>query len=223
VSFRGATRVAVQRMPRQEKAELERRVQDLERQHPEWSARLIEHELEGVAPVAFGDWKDATPNRLARIRQVQRWRRGARGKLGSDVAQPLFPFLWPMGELQRQGMEPGFTARSTVAQGTHRLFLFNCSVEPVRDVRVKIGGRELSYDPVILPGKFAEVHWLRSDAVRQSALEATAGRSVRHRMLVDFVVAKGTRRARLEGDLTLDPSQGWVSFTSRDGRQKELE
>lgn len=210
-------------MARQEKLELERRVQDIEREHPDWSARLVEKELESLAPVAYGNWKDGTPNPLARLRQVQRWRRGSKARPASASLQPLFPYLWPMGEQQRQGMEPEFKARPSVSRGSHRLFLYNCSPEAVRDVRVRVAGQELSYEPAVPPGKFAEVHWIRSDAIRQAALSAAPAQLLRHRLLVEFVVARGTKRARLEGELTLDPGQGWVSFTSRDGRQKEIE
>jgi hypothetical protein len=37
------------------------------------------------------------------------------------------------------------------------------------------------------------------------------------------VIARGTREARLDGVLHLDPEQGWTGFDAGDGRSKEIE
>ena len=209
-------------MARQRAREIEHQVQEVDRQHPDWSARQVELELESVAPIAYGDWREGTPNLASRLRQVQRWRRGGQGGAG-PTAHPLFPYLWPMGEQQRQGLEPEFKAHPTIARGSNRLFLYNCSPEAVRDVRVRLDGHELSYEPAVPSGRFAEIHWRRSESVRESAIRGAGGPVRRHRLSVEFVMSKGTRRGRLDGELELDSENGWVGFSSRDGRRKEIE
>ncbi len=217
-----ATTVAVQSMARQERAELEREVQRLEREHPKWRAAEIEHELATRAPVAYGSWKAETPNRRSRLRQVQRWRSGARGRDPGRGARALFPYLWPVGERQRKEVDPDFAPSPLVSAGSWRVFLYNCGPEVVRDVRVYLDRVPLDYAPSILTGRYQEVHWQRHESIRGSLLQEAAAPS-RHPLRVEFVVAKGTRQAVLEGTLLLDPSQGWVHFEGRDGRRREVE
>lgn len=205
------------------RAELERLVQLVDRKHPDWSSRKIESELEILAPVSYGNWRENTQNLAARLRQVQRWRRGASGQPAPKAGPLPFPLLWPIGERQRAKIDPEFAARPTTVQASHRIFLYNCSAETVRSVRILLGGREVAYEPAIAPGKFAEVFWQKNSAVRAGALAAASAERIPYRLHVQFAVAKGTKRANLEGHLTLDASFGWISFTADDGQQKEIE
>lgn len=219
---RGPTVVAVLAVTPGGRSELERLVQGVDRKHPEWTARSIEAELEALAPVGYGYWKDNTPSLAARLRQVQRWRRGSSGPPARRSGPRLFPHLWPMGERQRQKIEPAFEARSTAMEASHRVFLYNCSTETIRDVRVVLGGREVCYDPAIAAGRFVEVYWQKNNAIRTAALAAADTDRIPFRLLVEFAIARGTKQARLDGQLTLDASNGWISFTSPDGQEREL-
>lgn len=210
-------------MVRQDRDELEHQVQRLEREHPDWSAAQIEAELEGLAPVAFGRWRSETPVRRSRLRQVQRWRRGARGRDAGRGAVHLFPYLWPVGERQRKEVDPAFSPSPVVASGSWRIFLYNCGPEVVRDVRVFVNGHSLDYAPSIPTGRFSEIHWQREESVRAGALALESSTPTRHELSVDFVIARGTREAHLVGELVLHPQQGWVHFAGRDGRRREIE
>ncbi len=218
-----ATTVALFSMPRQIRRELEEQVQRVEREHPNWSAAEVERELERRAAVASGQWKDETPILRSRLRQVQRWRTGARGPNAGRSTRSLFPYLWPVGERQRKEVDPGFSASPVVASGSWRVFLYNCGPEVVRDVRILLDRSPLDYTPSILTGRFAEVHWQRVDAIRAQCLAGEGGEVYRHSFRVEFVINRGTRQAYIEGELSLDSLQGWVRFEGRDGRAREIE
>ncbi len=218
-----ATTVALFSMPRQTRRELEEQVQRVDREHPTWSAAEVERELERRAAIAYGQWKDETPILRSRLRQVQRWRTGARGRNAGRPTRSLFPYLWPVGERQRKEVDPGFSASPVVASGSWRVFLYNCGPEVVRDVRVFLDGVSLDYAPSILTGRFAEVHWQREGRLRATTLMGDSAGPSRHALRVEFVVARGTRQAELAGDLLLHPLQGWVHFEGKDGRSRELE
>jgi hypothetical protein len=208
---------------RQEREELLERVQQVERKHPDWSAAAVEEEVARLSPVPHGNWKDETPNLRSRLRQVQRWRKGSQGReAGRSLAQ-LFPYLWPLGERQRHEVDPGFAPSGRFLAGSWRLFLFNCGPEVVRDVRVRLDEMEVDYAPSILEGKSQEIHWQRVPSIKENALSELSESASRHRLEVDFVVARGTREAHLEGDLVLDRTNGWTFFGSLDGRQREVE
>lgn len=210
-------------MPRQPRTELENEVQRLEREDPKRSAAEIEHELATRAPVAYGAWVATTPVLRSRLRAVQRWRRGARGRGYGVSPQRQFPYLWPVGERQRKEAEPTFAISPVVASGSWRLYLYNCSPEVVRDVRISLDGAEIDYAPAIGVGRFAEIHWQRVDEIRGFALSGGGERTSRHALRAGFVIARGTREGLVDGELTLDASQGWVFFVARDGRRRELE
>jgi hypothetical protein len=72
-------------------------------------------------------------------------------------------------------------------------------------------------------GRFTEIHWQRNEAVKEICLTAESAQLSQHRLRVEFVIARGTRQSRVEGDLTLDSMQGWTFFASRDGRKRDLE
>ena len=210
-------------MTRQTREELERQVQALERERPKQSAAEMEAELAERSPVAYGTWREETPKLRSRLRAIQRWRSGARGRGAGTGARHLFPYLWPVGERQRREIEPTFAASPLVASGSWRLFLYNCSPEVVRDVRVRINGAELDYAPSIGVSRFAEIHWQRNEDVKAASFATDGAAESRHRLEVQFVIARGTREARIQGELVLDPRQGWTFFDSRDGRRRELE
>ncbi len=222
MSHVAATTVAVLSMPRQTRSELESDVQRLEREHPRWTASQIERELATRSPVAYEAWRTETPVLRSRLRQVQRWRTGARGRAAGLGVRHLFPYLWPVGERQRKEVDPGFSPSPVVVAGSWRIFLYNCGPEVVRDVRVFLDGGPIDYAPSVLTGRYQEVHWQRHEGIRSSLLQE-AGEPTRHPLRVEFVLARGTRQAALEGDLLLDPQQGWVHFAGRDGRQREIE
>jgi hypothetical protein len=208
---------------RQERQELERQVQAIERSNPKLSAAEVEAELAQRTPVAYGNWRDETPNTRSRLRAVQRWRIGNRGREQGQGARHLFPYLWPIGERQRKEVDPTFSPSPVVATGSWRTFLYNCSPEVVRDVRVTLDHVDLDYAPSIAVGRFAELHWQRIDAIKAACLAEIGPNMSKHLLEVDFVIARGTRQARIEGELTLDTMQGWTYFTSRDGRKRDLE
>lgn len=210
-------------MPRQTRVELEEEVQRIERAHPEWSASQVESELAARLPVVHGAWAEETPVLRSRLRQVQRWRTGSRGRAASHGVHHLFPYLWPMGERQRREVDPGFTPSPVVASGSWRVFLYNCGPEVVRDVRVFLDRAALDYAPSILTGRFSEVHWQRREEIRTTSLLAMDPEPSRHALRVEFVIARGTRQAVLEGELLLHPQQGWIHFEGRDGRAREIE
>jgi hypothetical protein len=128
-----------------------------------------------------------------------------------------------VGERQRREVDPSFSPSPVVASGSWRVFLYNCSPEVVRDVRVRLDGIDLDYAPSIAVGRFAEVHWQRIDAIKAVCLADNGGNETRHLLEVEFVIAKGTREARVEGQLLLHTMQGWMFFDSQDGRRRELE
>lgn len=210
-------------MLRQEREQLEHEVQQLERSHPDASAAELEHEVRSRAPVAYESWKAETPNLRSRLRAVQRWRRGSRGRDAGKGAVHLFPYLWPIGERQRREVDPGFAPSPVVASGSWRIFLYNCGPEVVRDVRVFLDQSPLDYAPSILTGHFTEIHWQRQESVKASTMAMDGSSLSRHELRVEFVIARGTRQSQLVGDLTLHPSQGWVHFAGKDGRSREVE
>jgi hypothetical protein len=210
-------------MKRQARQELEDRAQALERKNPKWPARRLEKALQDEVPLAYGEWAEETPKLRSRLRAVQRWRTGARGRESGKGAIHLFPYVWPIGDRQRQELDPGWTVSSRVANGSWRLFLYNCAPEVLRDVRISLDGEEIDYAPSILVGRFAEVHWQRVDSIRAATLSEPGSGSTNHRLEAEFVIAKGTRQARIAGELALDPGQGWSFFASRDGRRREIE
>ncbi len=57
-------------MGKADEREPERLVQTLERTHPDWRSSEIEFELRSRGAVAYGNWKDDTPNLRARLRQI---------------------------------------------------------------------------------------------------------------------------------------------------------
>ncbi|HTT25999.1 MAG TPA: hypothetical protein VMH90_03430 [Thermoplasmata archaeon] len=210
-------------MKRQSREELERIAQSLERKNGQWSASEIERAIRDVAPVAYGEWTEETPNRRSRLRSVQRWRTGARGRDAGKGAAHLFPYVWPVGDRQRQELDPSWTTSTRNLTGSWRLFLYNCAPEVVRDVRIYLDGEEVDYAPSILVGRFAEVHWQRIEAVRAETLQGDGAPPAEHLLSAEFVIAKGTRHAAIGGRLRLDPGQGWSFFASRDGRRREIE
>ena len=216
------TTVGVPSKMRQKHAELEERVQELERRNPRRSAAQLDRALAEEAPVEYGRWLEETPVATSRYRAIQRWRTGARGRGGATLVRHVVPFVWPVGERQRREVDPAYPGSPVVVAGSWRVFLYNCGPEVIRDVRVFLDRSEVDYAPSILMGKFSELHWQRIESLKSLLLGEIGGVS-RHHLRIDFVVAKGTRQARVEGDLSLDVRQGWVGFTSRDGRTRELE
>ncbi|MCI4351500.1 MAG: hypothetical protein L3K15_08325 [Thermoplasmata archaeon] len=202
--------------------QLERLVQQLERDHPEWNARRFEAELEVLAPVVYGGWKDDTPESESRLRQVQRWRSGFRSP-GLPTVHLPFRYLWPVGERQRHALEPGFDPGRARPRASHRVFLQNVSDEIVREVRARLGGKDVSYEPALAPKSFAMVRWTGNPDVRAAAIASGPHVRLPFPFRVEFAVAKGTRRASLDGELVLDSDDGWVSFVSSDGQSKEIE
>lgn len=128
-----------------------------------------------------------------------------------------------MGDRQRRELDPGHDVPHHVANGSWRLYLYNCGPEVVRDVRVALDLVEVDYAPAILTGRFNEIHWQRLESLRGRLLAEGSAPSSRHALTVEFVVERGTRHARLAGHIVLDPGQGWVAFESRDGRRREIE
>lgn len=210
-------------MKRQSREELERIVQNLERRNSGWTASQLESGVRESAAVAYGEWVEETPNRRSRLRAVQRWRTGARGREAGKGAVHLFPYVWPIGDRQRQELDPSWTTSARNLSGSWRLFLYNCAPEVVRDVRIYLDGEEVDYAPSILVGRFAEVHWQRVDSVRAETLQGEGTPPADHALTAEFVIAKGTRHAAIGGQLRLDPAQGWSFFVSRDGRRREIE
>lgn len=210
-------------MKRQDREELERLVQGLERRNPKASASELERSIAENSPALHGDWVAETPNLRSRLRAVQRWRIGARGRDAGRGPVHLFPYVWPVGDRQRQELDPGWAVPSRLSNGTWRLFLYNCAPEVVRDVRIRLDGAEIDYAPSILVGRFAEIHWQRVEGLRDGSMGTTSGPSSTHQLEAEFVIAKGTRQARISGELSMEPGQGWAFFASRDGRRRELE
>jgi hypothetical protein len=204
------------------KRQLEQLTQQVDRAHDDWTARQIEAELERLAPVTYGSWKDDTPNSEARLRQIQRWRTGFRSP-PKPLARLAFRHVWPVGERQRAALEPGFPGPVRSVRATHGLFLQNCSEETVRELRGSLGGRELVYQPALLPGRFVEIPWTRHEEFLARLLATEPHEALRLPLRVEFAVVRGTRRARLSGELMLDPEDGWTSFTSEDGASTDLE
>ncbi|MCI4331492.1 MAG: hypothetical protein L3K19_06565 [Thermoplasmata archaeon] len=204
------------------KGQLEQLTLQVDRKHPDWNARQVEHELESLAPAVHGHWKDDTPNDEARLRQIQRWRKGYRNP-PRPLTRLAFRHLWPVGERQREALEPGFLRGRRVAHSSHRIFLQNCSEETLREIRAQLGDQEVSYEPSLLPRQFAEIHWTKNAHIRGSAMSAGSREPLRFPLLVDFAVLHGTKRARLSGELVMDPEVGWTSFQCEDGQSKEIE
>lgn len=202
--------------------ELERLVQVVDRDHPDWTARAIERELEARAPVVYGHWKDDTASLEARLRQVQRWRKGYRNP-PKPPAPSQYRYLWPVGEKQRQAVEPGFVARPSQVRATHRVFLYNCSGEPLREVRARLAGKVAAYEPVIAGGRCAEIDWYRDESIHRDLLASSEHARLRYPLTVEFAVDKGRKSGRLSGELVLDASDGWVSFDAGDGSGRDLE
>ena len=209
-------------MPERPRAELERLTQEIDREHPDWNAREIERELELRSPVVYGHWKDGTPILEARLRQVQRWRKGVRYPARTRTSLP-FRYAWPVGEKQRRALDPTYGAGHPVHRATHRVFLYNCSEETLRELRMLLGGREVGYEPALPPGHFAEVVWTRNPAIRSAALGSAARARIAFPFRAEFAIVRGTRSAGLAGQLLLDTEDGWISFSSSDGQSKELE
>ncbi|MCI4352543.1 MAG: hypothetical protein L3K14_04065 [Thermoplasmata archaeon] len=202
--------------------ELEQLTQNVERAHSEWSARQVERELEALAPVIYGNWKNETPNFAARLRQVQRWRKGYRSP---PKVRPtsLYRHVWPVGERQRHELEPAYVARPTRLRASHRVFLRNCSPEPVQELRARLAGKEVAYEPSLLPGHFVEVDWSRHEELMKWLLEASDHSTRPFKLLVEFATDRGTRSGRFEGELELDSTDGWRAFVASDGSRKEIE
>lgn len=196
---------------------------ELERQRPKASAREFERELELQAPVAYGNWREETPEARSRLRAIQRWRSGQRGADPGKSPRHLFPYVWPVGDRQRREVDSSHQVSPLVAAGSWRVFLYNCGPEVVRDVRVLLDERELDYSPSILTGKFSEIHWQRLTGIRSLLGDGQETPETPHHLRVDFVVNRGLRQAHIEGELTLHASQGWVRFEGRDGRGREIE
>jgi len=218
-----ATGVGAPTVTRQIRQELERQVQSLERENPKQTAAAMESELARRVPVAYGSFKEETPILRSRLRAIQRWRAGAKGRGAGSGLRHLFPYLWPVGERQRREVEPTFVSSPVVASGSWRIFLYNCSPEVVRDVRIRLDGVELDYTPSIGVSRFTEIHWQKLDSIKALSFSGSGSSDTRHQLEVHFVIAKGTREARIQGDLLLDSMQGWTFFDSRDGRRRELE
>src|SRR5580658_3876537 len=123
-------------MRRQSREELERIVQAIERRNPGWTARQLEGSMGETAPVAYGEWLAETPNGRSRLRAIQRWRTGARGRDAGKGEVHLFPYVWPVGDRQRQELDPNWTTSTRNLTGSWRLFLYNCAPEVLRDVRI---------------------------------------------------------------------------------------
>lgn len=210
-------------MKRQERLELERAVQDLERENPKAKAADLESDLARAAPLAYGSWKEETPVLRSRLRSVQRWRSGSRGRDAGKTAVHLFPYMWPVGDRQRKEVDADHQVSPVVASGSWRLFLYNCGPEVVRDVRVVLDRSPVDYAPSVLTGRFQEIHWQRIEAIKAECLNIDGRGQSRHPLRVEFVINRGTRAARLEGDLLLDTVQGWIHFEGRDGRGREIE
>ncbi|MCI4317947.1 MAG: TPM domain-containing protein, partial [Thermoplasmata archaeon] len=79
-------------MSRQERQELERQVQAIEREHPKWTAAEVEKSLRERSPIAYGNWHDETPNIRSRLRAIQRWRMGSKGRDQGQGPRHLFPY-----------------------------------------------------------------------------------------------------------------------------------
>ena len=217
------TTVGAQTVKRQERAELERQVQALERDNPKSASSEMERELERRAPLAYGAWKEETPVLRSRLRAIQRWRSGSRGREAGKGARHLFPYVWPIGDRQRKEVEPSHSVSPVVSAGSWRLYLYNCGPEVVRDVRIHLDQVELDYAPSVLTGRFAEIHWQRIDAIKAQCLADDGVTLSKHRLRVEFVINKGTRQAHIDGELTLNAVQGWIHFEGRDGRGREVE
>jgi hypothetical protein len=223
MSPRYATTVGVLRLKRQERQELEEAVQAAERRSPKSTAAELERELERVAPLAYGAWKEETPVLRSRLRAVQRWRNGSRGRDAGRGAVHLFPYVWPVGDRQRQEVDAAHQVSPAVAAGSWRVFLYNCGPEVVRDVRVFLDRTAIDYAPSVLTGRFQEVHWQRIDAIKSELLTDEGQRVSTHELRVEFVINRGTRHAEILGQLTLHAQQGWIHFQGRDGRGREIE
>jgi hypothetical protein len=210
-------------MNRDEREELRHRVEDLHRDHPDWYARQIEAELASRSPVAYGSWVDETKGLAARLRSIQRWRGGGGGAFRGPLTGGTFPFVWPMGERQRQELEPTFQPSRVPRRGSSRLFLYNCGPEVVRDVRISLDGAPIGYAPALPVGRFSEIVWMKVSELRLASLSEGADTPSEHALSVDFVVGKGMHEARLQGTLVLDPSQGWRIFQAGESRSSEIE
>jgi len=202
--------------------ELEQLTQEVERTHPDWSARRVERELEALAPVVYGHWKDETPNLEARLRQVQRWRKGFRSP-PRPRAPSLYRHIWPVGERQRQELDPTYVARPTRLRASHRVFLRNCSSDPIQELRARLAGREVAYEPSLLPGHFVEVDWFRDEDILKWLLESGDHATRPCKLSVEFATDRGTRSGRFDGELELDSTDGWRAFVAIDGSRKEVE
>lgn len=211
------------RKPTRPRDELEALVQSVDRKHPEWSSAQVEKELETLSPVLYGNWKDDTPKARSRSRQIQRWRTGQGGPGHRGRERLPFHYLWPVGERQRHAIEPEFALPNRGVRASHRVFLYNCSPETLRELRVRLAGQDVAYEPAVAAGKFAEVHWTKSGKIRAAALAARGNERLVHPLIAEFAVAGGMKRAMLEGDLTMLASDGWVSFACREGESKEIE
>lgn len=208
-------------MNRTERAALERLVQDLDRDHPDWSARELEAEMRVRSPVGYGNWSDETPNESSRLRAIQRWRGSVGRGLAVKQAAVLYPYLWPVGERQRHELEPAYSPASRLTTGSWRLFLYNCSPEILREVHVVLDRTDVGYSPFLAVGRFAEVRWQRVGEIKVAAMHE--GAVSRHEFRARFVIAKGTKEAHLGGTLSMDGRQGWTEFDAGDGRQREIE
>lgn len=180
-------------------------------------------ELASRAGVAYGNWLDDTPEEDSRIRAIQRWRGSSKWSPTGPIARLSFPHLWPVGERQRQEVDASYQPSQRVSVGSWRVFLYNCGPDVVRDVKVLLDEILVTYSPSIVSGRFTELQWQKIDAIRRECLTVDDHPFFDHRLNVQFVLAKGTHEARLEGVLRLDPVQGWRSFASGEGRSREIE
>jgi hypothetical protein len=217
----GAATIVVAGKRMRPREELEQFVQLVGRKHPVWTARLIEKELESLAPVLYANWRDETPDPRARLRQVQRWRKGDRSP-HRPVATNLFRYVWIVGERQRQELEPEFSGRPTQLRASQRLFIHNCSTKVIQEVHVHLKGKEVAYEPAVQPGKFAEIGWFRNETIRSDLLAAVSHDRIPYSLTVEFAIDEGRRRGNLSGTAVLDASDGWVSFSSSDGQAGDL-
>jgi len=86
-----------------------------------------------------------------------------------------------------------------------------------------LAGREVAYEPSLLPGHFVEVDWFRDEDIRKWLLESGDHATRPCKLSVEFATDRGTRSGRFDGELELDSTDGWRAFVAIDGSRKEVE